>query len=55
MERFAIVTVQRQQMVWDHKEQKRIGDVIALPDQQGRQRLERLAQYLNHEADQRRL
>ena len=55
MERFKITTVQRQQMVWDQVKQKRVGDVISLPDEQGRQRLERLVQYLNTQADQQRL
>ena len=55
MDRFIIQTVSRQVMVWDQTKQKRVGDIITLPDQNGRQRLENLARYLNTQADQTRL
>jgi len=55
MDRFIIQTMSKQAMVWDQTKQKRVGDIIALPDQNGRQRLESLARYLNTQADQTRL
>ena len=55
MDRFIIQTVSKQAMVWDQTKQKRVGDIITLPDQNGRQRLENLARYLNTQADQTRL
>ena len=55
MDRFIIQTVSKQAMVWDQTKQKRVGDIIALPDQNGRQRLENLAKFLNTQADQTRL
>jgi len=55
MERFAVTTVAKQVLVWDHTKQKRVGDIVTLPDKTGRERLEKLAQYLNNQADQTRL
>ena len=55
MDRFIIQTVSKQAMVWDQTKQKRVGDIITLPDQNGRQRLENLARYVNTKADQTRL
>ena len=55
MDRFIIQIVSKQAMVWDQTKQKRVGDIITLPDQNGRQRLENLARYLNTKADQTRL
>ncbi len=55
MDRFIIQTVSKQAMVWDQTKQKRVGDIVTLPNQDARQRLENLARYLNTKADQTRL
>jgi hypothetical protein len=55
MDRFVIQTVSKQAMVWDQTKQKRVGDVVTLPNENARQRLENLARYLNTQADQTRL
>ena len=55
MDRFVIQTVSKQAMVWDQTKQKRVGDIVTLPDQAARQRLENLAKFLNTQADQTRL
>ena len=52
MDRFVIQTVSKQAMVWDQTKQKRVGDIITLPNQDARQRLENLARFLNTQADQ---
>ena len=55
MDRFIIQTVSKQAMVWDQTKQKRVGDIVTLPNQDARQRLENLAKFLNTQADQTRL
>ena len=55
MDRFVIQTVSKQAMVWDQTKQKRVGDIVTLPHQDARQRLENLARFLNTQADQTRL
>ena len=55
MDRFVIQTVSKQAMVWDQTKLKRVGDIVTLPNQDARQRLENLARFLNTQADQTRL
>ena len=55
MDRFIIQTVSKQAMVWDQTKQQRVGDIVTLPNQDARDRLEKLAQFLNTRADQTRL
>ena len=55
MDRFIIQTVSKQAMDWDQTKQKRVGDIVTLPNQDARQRLENLARFLNTQADQTRL